>query len=156
MGINNDVSHICIAYGFIRHRIGDNHHWLCSGVIPIKHGTNLTTAPTANCRKMLPSYLGECSILVNAADIRQRGLFCATKDTKCSKALNGIMLCNYQIRRSTKTSKLRVTGLCAENAPVTGEFPAHKASNAESVSIWWCHHLLLDTTTPRATFCNVR
>ena len=28
-------------------------------------------------------------------------------------------------RRSNKTSKLRVTGLCAENSPVTGEFP-HK------------------------------
>ena len=34
-------------------------------------------------------------------------------------------------RRSKKTSKLRVTGLCAGNSPVTGEFPAQKASNAE-------------------------
>ena len=32
-------------------------------------------------------------------------------------------------RRSKKTSKLRVTGLCA----VTGEFPAQMASNAENV-----------------------
>ena len=23
---------------------------------------------------------------------------------------------------------------------VTGEFPTHRASNAENVSIWWCHH----------------
>ena len=29
-------------------------------------------------------------------------------------------------RRSKKTSKVRVTGLCAENSPVSGEFPAHK------------------------------
>ena len=43
-------------------------------------------------------------------------------------------------RRSKKTSKLRVTGLCAGNSPVTGEFPAQMASNAESVSIWWRHH----------------
>ena len=43
-------------------------------------------------------------------------------------------------RRSTKTSKLRVTGLCAENSPVTEEFPAQKASNAEYFSIWWRHH----------------
>ena len=43
-------------------------------------------------------------------------------------------------RRSKKTSKLRVTGLCAGNSPVTGEFPAQKASNAENVSIWWRHH----------------
>ena len=41
---------------------------------------------------------------------------------------------------SKKTSKLRVTGLCAENSPMTGEFPTQKASNAEYVSIWWRHH----------------
>ena len=43
-------------------------------------------------------------------------------------------------RRSKKTSKLRVTGLCAGNPPGTGEFPAQIASNAENVSIWWRHH----------------
>ena len=42
--------------------------------------------------------------------------------------------------RSKKTSKLHVTGLCVGNSPVTGEFPAQRASNAENVSIWWCHH----------------
>ena len=39
-----------------------------------------------------------------------------------------------------KTSKLRVTGLCEGNSPVTGEFPAQMASNAENVIIWWCQH----------------
>ena len=43
-------------------------------------------------------------------------------------------------RRSQKAAKLRVTGLCAGNSPVTGEFPAQSASNAENVSIWWRHH----------------
>ena len=43
-------------------------------------------------------------------------------------------------RRSKYTSKLRVTGLCVGNSPVTGEFPARMASNAENVSIWWRHH----------------
>ena len=43
-------------------------------------------------------------------------------------------------RRSKKASKLRVTGLCEENSPVTGEFPAQRASNAENVSIWWRYH----------------
>ena len=43
-------------------------------------------------------------------------------------------------RRSKKTSKLRVTGLCVGNSPVTGEFPAQRASNTENVSIWWRHH----------------
>ena len=42
--------------------------------------------------------------------------------------------------RSKKTSKLRVTGLCAVNSPRTCEFPAQMASNAENVSIWWRHH----------------
>ena len=38
-------------------------------------------------------------------------------------------------RRSKKTSKLRVTGLCEGNPPVTGEFPSQRASDAEKVSI---------------------
>ena len=41
---------------------------------------------------------------------------------------------------SKKTSKLRITGLCAGNSPETGEFPAQMPSNAENVSIWWRHH----------------
>ena len=45
-------------------------------------------------------------------------------------------------RRSKKTSKLRVTGLCAGNSPGTGEFPTQIASNAEHVSIWWRQHVL--------------
>ena len=44
------------------------------------------------------------------------------------------------MRKSKKTSKLRVTGLCVRNSPVAGEFPAQRASNAENVSIWWRHH----------------
>ena len=50
-------------------------------------------------------------------------------------------LLNHLFRhRSKKTSKLRVTGLCAGNSPGTGEFPTQKASYAENVSIWWRHH----------------
>ena len=44
-------------------------------------------------------------------------------------------------QKSKKTSKLRVTGLCARNSPEAGEFPAQMASNAENVSIWWRHHV---------------
>ena len=40
-----------------------------------------------------------------------------------------------------ETLKLRVTGLCDGNSPMTGEFPAQRASNAENVSIWWRHHV---------------
>ena len=42
-------------------------------------------------------------------------------------------------RRSKKTSKLRVAGLCEGNSPGTGEFPAQMSNNAENVSIWWRH-----------------
>ena len=38
--------------------------------------------------------------------------------------------------------KLRITGLCEGNSPVTGEFPAQMASNAENGSIWWRHHII--------------
>ena len=34
----------------------------------------------------------------------------------------------------------RVTGLCAGNSSVAGEFPAQGASNTENDSIWWRHH----------------
>ena len=45
-------------------------------------------------------------------------------------------------RRSKKTSKLRVTGLCAGKSPGTGEIPAQMASNAENVSILWRHRVV--------------
>ena len=44
-----------------------------------------------------------------------------------------------------KTSKFRVTGLCAGKSPRTGEFPAQMVSNAENVSIWWRHHVTIET-----------
>ena len=52
----------------------------------------------------------------------------------------GGLLNRLSRHRSQKTSKLRVTDLCAANLSVTGEFPAQMASNAENVSIWWRHH----------------
>ena len=39
-----------------------------------------------------------------------------------------------------KHEKLRVTGLCVGNSPVTDEFPAQMASSTENVFIWWRHH----------------
>ena len=51
-------------------------------------------------------------------------------------------------RRSKKTPKLRVAGLCAGNSQVTGEFPAQRASNADIVSNWWRHHDQVLCTKP--------
>ena len=56
--------------------------------------------------------------------------------------------------RSKKTSKLRVTGLCVGNSPGTGEFPTQMASNAENVSIWWRHHVLVLTQLQRHVTFN--
>ena len=48
-------------------------------------------------------------------------------------------------RRSKKTPKLPVTGLCGEFTG-TGEFPAQMASYAENVSIWWRHRVMHSST----------
>ena len=45
----------------------------------------------------------------------------------------GCLLKHLFRRRLKKTSKCRVTGLCAGNSPVSGEFPEQMASNAEMV-----------------------
>ena len=60
-------------------------------------------------------------------------------------------------RRSKKTSKLRVAGLCAGNSPVAGEFPSQMASNTENVSIWWRHHetfirIILNWVSPSLSY----
>ena len=46
-------------------------------------------------------------------------------------------------RRSKKTSKIRVTGICAGNSARTGGFPAQMASKVENFPISWRHHDLL-------------
>ena len=51
-----------------------------------------------------------------------------------------------------KNPKLRFTGLCEGNSPVTGQFPPQRTSDAENVSIWWRHHVCLPATT--LLFCR--
>ena len=62
------------------------------------------------------------------------------RDSVSNHQTHNCLLNSLFRRRSKKTSKLRVTGLCVGNSPGTGEFPAQMASNAENVSIWWHHH----------------
>ena len=66
---------------------------------------------------------------------RHNGRDCVSNHQPCHCLLNRLLRL-----RSKKTSKLRITGLCVGNSPVTGEFPAQMASNGENVSIWWRHH----------------
>ena len=67
-----------------------------------------------------------------------------------------LCLQSYQVirHRSKKTSELRVTGLCEGNSPVTGEFPAQRAGNAENVSIWWRHHGYENTFRIAGHYCH--
>ena len=46
-------------------------------------------------------------------------------------------------RRSKKTSKLYVTGLCEGNPPVTDVFPSQRATNVANVSISWRRHEII-------------
>ena len=62
------------------------------------------------------------------------------RDSISNHQPHGCLLKGLFRRRSKKTWKLHVTGLCAGNSPGTGEFPAQMASNTENVFIWWCHH----------------
>ena len=74
---------------------------------------------------------------------RHNGYDCVSNHQPCN------CLFNWFFRhRSKKTSKLRATGLCEGNSPVTGEFPAQRASNAENVSIWWRLHGTCTCTSP--------
>ena len=43
--------------------------------------------------------------------------------------------------------------ICAGNSPITGEFPAQMASNAENVSIWWRHHAKESAVSSRCDPC---
>ena len=76
------------------------------------------------------------------------------RDSVSNHQLHYCLLNRLFRRRSKKTSKLRVTGLCAENSPGTGEFPAQMASNAENVSILWRHHA--DRNPPGFEFFSQR
>ena len=67
---------------------------------------------------------------------RHNGRDCVSNHQPHDRLLNRLFR-----RRSKKTSKLRVSGLCAGNSPGTGEFPAQMASNAENVSISWRQHV---------------
>ena len=61
---------------------------------------------------------------------RHNGRYCVSNHQPHDCLLNHLFR-----HRSKKTSKLRVSGLCVGNSPVTSEFPTQMASNTENVSI---------------------
>ena len=103
-------------------------HWLTRAFLRSSCAAGLVT-PTSKWGLILP--YGHCFAL----QWRHNGHDSVSNHQPYDSLLNRLFR-----RRSKKTSKLRVTGLCAGNSPGTGEFPAQMASNAENVSIWWRHH----------------
>ena len=62
------------------------------------------------------------------------------RDSVSNHQPHGCLLNGLLRRRSKKTSKLRVTGLCVGNSPGPVNSPHKGASYAEDVSIWWRQH----------------
>ena len=54
-------------------------------------------------------------------------------------------------------SKLRVTGLCANNSTVAGEFAFKKPVTRKNASIWWRHHVYVVAQRMLLVlcFCNI-
>ena len=89
------------------------------------------------------TYLFTLNILITGVRICFEICYHVTFMRALASQITGVsMVCStvFFRRRSKKTSKLRVSGLCGGNSPVTGEFPAQRASDAGNVSIWWRHH----------------
>ena len=104
--------------------------------------------------RLVPNHVREPQAVYNAArkisagwhqmDDRQILKALHYNDVRMSTIASQITIFNCLFRRrSKKTSKLRVTGLCVGKSPETGKFPAQMASDAENVSIWWRHHEVL-------------
>ena len=53
---------------------------------------------------------------------------------------NCLLKCLFR-RRSKKTLKPHIAGICEGNPPVTSGFPSQRASDMENVPIWWSHHV---------------
>ena len=95
---------------------------------PLYYMVSVTVVSTGAGDDMLPNSFSPLKWRHNGRDS-------VSKHQPHDCLLNRIFRC-----RSKKTSKLRVTGLCAGNSPETGEFPAQMASYAKNVAIWWRHH----------------
>ena len=89
------------------------------------------------------SYFTSCVRLFNTTCITTRSLQWRHNehDGVSNHQPHDCLLNRFFRRRSKKTPKLHLIGLCAGNSPVTGEVPAQRASDAENVSIWWRHHV---------------
>ena len=83
----------------------------------------------------LAKYRPFCSGISVSLDWRHNERDCVSNHRRLDWLINRLFR-----RKSKKTSKLSITGLCEGNPWLSGGFPSQRASNAENVSIWWRHH----------------
>ena len=96
----------------------------------------------SNSRENQKSLADATSVLRMVAEISSKSLqWWHNERDGISNHLRLDWLLNRLFRRRSNKAKLRVTGLCEGNPPVTGGLPSQRASNAEGVSIWWHHHV---------------
>ena len=121
----------------LQHRILDECNYLSSPQYQSNHVSKTMAVTKAS------------SIKMSVRNILELLQWCHNRcDSVSNHQPHHCLLNRWFRRRSKKTSKLRVTGLCAGNSPGTGEFPAQMASNAENVSIRWRHHFVLVSVKP--------
>ena len=120
-------------------------------------GSNVQKSWQGNAFRIICTLWRELPIIPHHKDVIMSAL--ASQITSLTIVYSTV----YSRHRPKKTSKLRVTDLCAGNSPVTGEFPAQSASNAENLSIWWRHHasqrasnvVVWDAITLMWRHCNI-
>ena len=129
------------SYCYCRYKILERWHFHWNRPLAYKwsrHSSGL--APGINTKSEI--YHSDCFIFSGCIDgwslqWRHNG-----RDSVSNHQPQDCLLNRLFRRRSEKTSKLRVTGLCEGNSPGTGEFPTQRTSNTENASIWWRRHVL--------------
>ena len=106
------------------------------------HVKDKTVSPTVLSLTWESLYLGKTAFILRQApgSLHRQDHYSDVIMSLMASPITSLTIVYSTRRRSQKTSKLRVTGLCAGNSPVTGEFPAQRASSTENVFIWWRHH----------------
>ena len=139
--LNTDHTTKASIFGpLILRTAGPSHYWSFGSMHDFRTNEHLDQWPLGTSSRPRPAY---CTVLLLSSLLwRHNG-----RDGVSNHQPHDCLLNRSFRRRSKKTSKLRVTGLCARNSPVTGEFPAQMASNAENVPIWWRHHVKLYSWT---------
>ena len=110
--------------------------WLLNDIESSIKGDNMSFALQIKC-----SPRGLAPFNIQLIDMFPRSLWSRHDETTATQ-ITGISIVYSTVSSGAdkKKSKLRVTGLCEGNSPVTREFPSLRASNAENVFISWRHH----------------